>query len=143
MGVLFPEIAPGVQSEVRKLLDSARLESGAGEKSVESPWPSAEPNPVPESRALGFFCMDSPCLFPVGVGFFFDDRPFGDGFTFAKWIAYLVFYNDGRFIEDVAFPFVALNLMYRRRSVDRSGLFLKIHVGGEYRTNFANATRPL
>ena len=58
----------------------------------------------------------------------FDDRPFGEWFAIAKWLARIVFYYDGRFSADVAFPFVALNMMYRRRSVEQSGWFLKSHV---------------
>ena len=48
-----------------------------------------------------------------------DDRPFCEGFTFAKWLGRPVFYYDGRFGADVASPFVALNMMYRRRSVEQ------------------------
>ena len=59
-GKLLPEIAPGYQSDVRKLLDSARPQSEAGEKNVEPPWHSADPNPVPGSRTRGFFRMASP-----------------------------------------------------------------------------------
>ena len=38
------------------------------------------------------------------------------------------FYYDGRFSADVAFPFVALNMMYRVLSVEKSGRFLGNHV---------------
>ena len=40
----------------------------------------------------------------------------------------LVFYYDGRCSADVAFDCVALNMTYRRRSVEQSGRFLKSHV---------------
>ena len=67
-------------------------------------------------------------LFARGVGRFFADRPFGEGFTCAQWIGLLVLYYDGRFIASVAFPFAALNMMRRRRAVGQSGRFLEIHV---------------
>ena len=62
------------------------------------------------------------------MGFLFDDRPFGEGLKFAKWIERLIYYYGGRFGADVAFPFVALNMEYRRRYSDQSNWFLKIHV---------------
>ena len=43
--------------------------------------------------------MSFPWLFPRGIGCFFDDRPFGAGFTFAKWMGRLVFYYDERFAQ--------------------------------------------
>ena len=65
---------------------------------------------------------------PWGVGCFFDDRPYGESLTFSDWLEHLVYYYDGRFAADVAFPFVALNMMYRRRAAEQSGWFLKSHV---------------
>ena len=59
-GMLLPEIAHDFQSDVRKLLDSDRPQIAAGKKHVEFAWPSADPNPVPGSRARGFFCMHFP-----------------------------------------------------------------------------------
>ena len=41
-------------------------------------------------------------LFPGGVGCFLDDRPFGDGLKFAKWLDHLIYYYDGRFGAEVA-----------------------------------------
>ena len=103
--MLLPEIAPDFQSDVRKLLDSARLQSEAGGKHVEFPRPRAGPNTVPESRTLGFFCIGPHWVFPGGVGFFIDDRPPGEWLKFEKWIERLIYYYDGRFGADVAFPF--------------------------------------
>ena len=108
--MIIPEISLDFQSDVRRLLDSARLQIEAGEKHVESPCPSADPPPVPESRTRGFPRMASHWLLPGGVGFFFDDRPFGEGLKFAKWLEHLIYYYDGRFGADVALPFVALNM---------------------------------
>ena len=127
-GVLLPEIEPDIQSDVPKLIDSARLQSEAGKKHVEFPRPSADPNPAPEPRTRGFFRMSRPWLFPGLMGGFFDDRPFGEGLKVAKWPEHLIYYRDGRFGADVAFPFVALNMAYRRRSSDQSIWFLKSHV---------------
>ena len=52
--------------------------------------------------------MAFPCLFPGGVGCFFEDRPFGEGLKFEKWIWCLIYYYGGKFGADVAFPFVAI-----------------------------------
>ena len=41
----------------------------------------------------------------------------------------MVYYHDGLFAADVASPRVALNTMYRRRSAEKSGRFLKSQVG--------------
>ena len=60
-------------------------------------------------------------FFPGGAGRFFGDRPRGEEFAFAKWIGSLFFYYDGRFIADAAFPLVALNMVYGRRSAEQSG----------------------
>ena len=59
----------------------------------------------------------------------FDDRPFGEGLKFEKWTDRLIYY-DGRFDADFAFPFVAPNTAYRRRSSEQSSWFLKSHVEG-------------
>ena len=126
--MLLPEVAPDFREEVRKLLETANAQCAKGAKRVEFPWPNISAEPASEFKTRGFFCMAFPWLFPGGVGCFFDDRPYGEGFTFAKWLEHLVFYSDGRFSADVAFPFVALNMMYRRRSVEQSGWFLKNHV---------------
>ena len=92
---------------------------------MEFHWPKISADPASEFKTRGFFFMASPWLFPGGVGCFFDDRRYGGGVTIAKWLGRLVFYSDGRFSADVAFPFAALNMMYRRRSVEQSGMFLK------------------
>ena len=125
---ILPEVSHDPQSEVRKLLDSARAQSEAGKKHVEFPWPKDDPNPAPESRTRGFFCIAFHWLFPGGAGCFFDDRPFGEELKFGKWLDRLIYYYDGRFAADVAFPFVALNMAHRRRSSERSNWFLKSHV---------------
>ena len=72
--------------------------------------------------------MSSPWIFPGGFGFFFDARPVGEWLKFAKWIDRIIYYYDGRFGADVAFPFVALNMAYRRRYAEQSSWFLKSHV---------------
>merc|ERR1712112_765645 len=77
-GMLLPEITPDIETEVRKLVESARQQGESGKKHVVFPWPSVDPNPVPEYRTRGFFCMAFPWLFPGGVGCFFDDRPFSE-----------------------------------------------------------------
>ena len=127
-GMLLPEITPDIQTEVRRLIDPARLQGEAGKKHVVFSWPSVGPNPVPEPRTRGFFRVAFPWLFPGGFGCFFDDRPFGDGLKFEKRPDHLIYYYDGRFASDVAVPFVALNMAYRRRSAEQSSWFLKSHV---------------
>ena len=127
-GMLLPEVAPDFRDEVRKLLETAHGQIDRGKKHVELPCPRIESGPASEFKTRGFFCMSFPWLFTGGVGRFFDDRPSGEGFTFEKWLEHIVFYYDGRFSADSASPFVALNMMYRRRSIEQSGWFLKSHV---------------
>ena len=59
-GMLLPEITPDIKTEVGKLIESSRQQGESGEKHVVSPCPSVDPNPAPEYRARGFFCMASP-----------------------------------------------------------------------------------
>ena len=113
---------------LRKLIVSANGQQDSGRKHVEFPWPASASEPVSEFRTRGFSCVAFPLLFPGGVGFFFDDRPYGEELKFPDWLEHLVYYYDGRFAADVAFPFVALNMMYRRRSAEQSGRFLKNQV---------------
>ena len=97
---------------------------------VDLHWPKIDAGPASEYKTSCILRMSSPLLFPGGTGCFFDDRPFGDGFTSAEWIGRSLRYYDGRFSAYIAFPFGALNMMYRRRSVEQIGLFLKSHVEG-------------
>ena len=90
-GILLPEVAPDFRDKVRKLLETAQGQSDRWKKRVDLPWPRIEPGPASGYKTRGFFRMSVPWLFAGGVGCFFDDRPFGEGFTFAEWIARLVF----------------------------------------------------
>ena len=115
----FREVAPDFRDEVRKLLETAHDQIDRGKKRVDLPCPRIESGQTSGYKTRGFISMSFPWLFAGGIACFFDDRPYGEEFTFAKWIGRLVFYYDGRFSADFAPPFVALNMMYRRRSVEQ------------------------
>ena len=82
---------------------------------------------IPDSRILLY---PTPWIFPGGVGFFFDDLPLGEGLESEKWLERLIYFYEGRFGADAAFPSVALNLAHRRRYSEKSSWFLKSRVEG-------------
>ena len=122
-----PEVAPGFRGEVRKLIDIARYQIDRGAEHVDPTWPKIGTCPEPGYKTRGSPRTDRSWLFPGGVGCFFGDpRSAKDSPSFDL----LICYRSGRLIADFAFPPVAINMMYARRSVEQSVLLLGNHVEG-------------
>ena len=85
-------------------------------------------SPCPSTRHAGSSASLSHGCSRGGIGDYFDDRPKGDKITLAAWLEHLDFYVDCRFAADAAFPFVALNMVYRRRAYEQSAWFLTAHL---------------
>lgn len=123
-GMLLPAGVPlNVRSELERLLRDGAPAAGTRDgapaaRTAHLDWPVAGSTPVSEYTTRGFFSMSFPWLFPSGCGDFFDDRP--RPVHLHEWAEHLLYYQDGRFAMDVAFPFITLNMVYRRRAREQA-----------------------
>ena len=97
------------------MVESPNDQKDGDRKRAEFPWPEAAAGAVSEFRTMDFYRVAPQWLIPGGVCCFFGDRPYGEGLKFPDFAETLV-YNGDRFSAEFAPPFVAMNMMYRRRS---------------------------
>ena len=120
-GMMMPTSVPvSIRNELIKL-----QRGDATASAIHLDWPVSRGTPVNEYSTRGFFSMSFPWLWPSGAGDFFDDRDRGADIQLFQWAEHLLLYEDGRFARDVAWPFIALNMIYRRRARERAQWYVK------------------
>lgn len=110
--------------EKRAAVEDA-LAGATGKAGIVMDWPSKGSTPVNEYGDRRIFTLAFPWLFPGGVG---DVKDYPGSMN--EWGKFLLFYRDGRFIQDKIFCFFAMNYIVRQRNNSSGRFFVnKFHAG--------------
>lgn len=88
-------------------------------------WPPIEPERINEFTTEGLICQAFPVLFPYGRG---DLRaPRIQTINNSDYFKYLMDYHDGRFANDMRFPYYAYNSLARWSAINSGNVYVRHH----------------
>ena len=98
-----------ISSEDKKVIENICSVIDDKKKIPTAFWPSISDTAISEYDAsINLFACAFPWLFPGGVGDFREEHK-NKSITVGDWAEQLLYYRDGRFVEDKMWCFYALN----------------------------------
>lgn len=118
----FPNIQ---QTDVNQTIQNniRNLDHPESQQTIEAgDWPEMSLNPLSEFDNEGIICKAFPVLFPYGRGDIYEPRM--HRIPKLKYFQYLMEYHDGRFANDLRFPYYAYNTIARWNALNCGNVYI-------------------